>query len=251
MSIENRLILLREPNSAVAESYRSLRATLSRSLAKGKRRFMMVSSWPGEGKSMVSANLAVALSQLFLDVILVDGDLRKPTLSRVFEHVEKPGLMNLLENGGSAKALICPTPLERLSILPAGQSSLNPGDLLGKGGFKSILDDLSTGENCLVLDTSPMSACSDAFLMGAHVDAAVMVVTPEKWQGEPEAHYAQDLEEHGIDVLGVILNNADMSEQASGSGYGYGYGYGQTAAPKKKLKPGNLLSRIFQGKKSR
>ena len=78
MSIVDRLILLKEPNSNVAESYRSLRAALSRSLAKGKRKFLVVSSWGGEGKSMVSANLAVAFSQLLMDVVLIDGDLRPP-----------------------------------------------------------------------------------------------------------------------------------------------------------------------------
>ena len=224
--IEERLILLKEPNSAIAESYRSLRAVLSRSLAKGKRSFTIVSSWGGEGKSMVSANLAVAFSQLFLDVILIDGDLRRPTLSRVFDAEGAPGLMNLLEDGGSADAMLVKTPIERLFVLPAGKSVANPGDLLGKGRFPDILKELLVGNRCLVIDTSPISACSDALLMGSHTDGAVMVVSPDKWQGEAEAHFAQDLEDNGIEALGVVLNTADPGEQTPGSGYGYGYGYG-------------------------
>lgn len=248
MDIESRLIIIREPNSPVAESYRSLRATLSRSLTKGKRRFMVVSSWPGEGKSMVSANLAIALSQLLMEVILIDGDLRKPTVSRVFEHGDKPGVMDLLESEGEAGQLLCPTPIERLSILPAGRSRANPGDLLGKGGFHKIFDDPMISDKCVVLDTSPMSACSDALLMGPVMDGALMVVGPTKWQGEPEAHFAQDLEDHGIEILGAILNGADPSEQSSGSSYGYGYGYGygqeESQTPKKK----GLLSKILRDK---
>ena len=251
MGIESRLIILKEPNSPVAESYRSLRATLSRSLAKGKRRFMVVSSWPGEGKSMVSANLAVALSQMLMDVVLVDGDLRKPTVSRVFEHTDKPGVLELLESNGDISSFVCSTPIERLSLLPAGRSRANPGDLLGKGGFQRIMTDPSLSDKCIVLDTSPLSACSDALLMGPAMDGALIIVSPNKWQGEPEAHFAQDLEEHGIEILGAILNGADPSEQSSGASSGYGYGYGQSygqeqvrASSKK-----GILAKILREKK--
>lgn len=247
MEIESRLIILREPNSPVAESYRSLRATLSRSLAKGKKRFMVVSSWSGEGKSMVAANLAVALSQMLMDVILIDGDLRKPTVSRVFERADRPGVMDLLESGGEAGTHLCTTSVERLSLLPSGNSRANPGDLLGKGGFQRILEDPLLSDKCIVLDTSPLSACSDALLMGPGMDGALMVVSPTKWQGEPEAHFAQDLEEHGIEIIGAILNGADTSEQSSGASYGYGYGYGQeeSRSPAKK----GLLGKILKEKK--
>ncbi len=210
---------------------------------------MIVSAWGGEGKSMVSANLAVALSQLLMDVVLIDGDLRKPTLSRVFEQADTAGVMNLLEVGDSAENYLCATPLERLTLLPAGKSRSNPGDLLGTGGFPRIFEAPSIADRCVVLDTSPMSACSDALLMGESVDGAIMVVSPAKWQGEPEAHFAQDLEEHGIEILGAILNGADPSEQSSGasSGYGYGYGYGQNEAQPRSKK--GLLAKILKEKK--
>lgn len=226
MEIQERLILLREPNSAVAESYRSLRAALSRSLATGKQHFTVVSSWGGEGKSMVSANLAVSFSQLLMDVVLIDGDLRRPTLSRVFEKEHLPGLMDLLEGGGSATDMVYETPIPRLFVMPAGKSDANPGNLLGKGGFGRVVKELSEANLCTVVDTSPISACSDALLMGVHTDGSILVVSPDKWQGEAEAHFAQDLEDYGIEVLGVVMNNADISERTPGSGYGYGYGYG-------------------------
>lgn len=205
---------------------------------------------------MVSANLAVALSQMLMDVVLIDGDLRKPTLSRVFEHEDTPGIMNLLESDDNAENYLCSTPLERLMLLPAGHSKANPGDLLGKGGFERIFTAPSIADRCVVLDTSPISACSDALLMGGSIDSAIMVVSPGKWQGEPEAHFAQDLEEHGIDILGAVLNGADPSEQSLGPnygqdyGYGYGYGYGQgygqesKSTPKKK----GLLAKILREK---
>lgn len=232
MNIEDRLILLKEPNSPIAESYRSLRAALSRSMAKGKRVFTVVSSWGGEGKSMVSANLAVSLTQLLMDVVLVDGDLRRPTLSRVFEHGDKPGILELLESEGDPNKFVCNTPIERLYVLPAGKSAVNPANLLGAGRFKTLLDKLRADDLAMVIDTSPISACSDALLMAEHTDGAIMVVSPEKWQGEAEAHFVQDLEDQGVDLLGAVMNNANHKELLPGSGYGnygqYGkYGYGK------------------------
>ena len=203
---------------------------------------------------MVSANLAVAFSQLLMDVVLIDGDLRRPTLSRVFQQEHQRGLTDILESGGPLSDCVFPTSVERLSILPAGQSKTNPGNLLGKGGFGQVLSDPMLSEKCVVIDTSPLSACSDALLMGVHTDGAVMVVSPEKWQGEPEAHYIQDLEDHGIEVLGAVLNNADPSEQTHGANYGYGYGYeygyGQEeSAPAPKSKLPKILSTLFRRNK--
>ena len=165
MGIEERFILLKDPNSPIAESYRSLRAALSRNLADGKRCFGVVSAWGGEGKSMVSANLAISLTQLLMDVVLIDGDLRRPTLSRVFEQDRQPGVLELLESGGDPNKFVCDTPIERLYVLPTGKSAVNPANLLGTGRFKKILDDLSSDNLAIVMDTSPVSACSDAFLM--------------------------------------------------------------------------------------
>lgn len=232
LGIEERLILLKQPNSPIAESYRSLRAALSRSMAKGKRVFAVVSSWGGEGKSMVSANLAVSLTQLLMDVVLIDGDLRRPTISRVFEHGDKPGVLELLESDGDPSKFVCDTTVERLYLLPAGKSAVNPANLLGAGRFKQLLDRLRADDLAMVIDTSPISACSDALLMAEHSDGAIMVVSPDKWQGEAEAHFAQDLEDQGVELLGAVMNNASPREMLPGSGYGnygqYGkYGYGK------------------------
>ena len=268
LAIEDRLIILKEPNSPTAESYRSLRAALSRSMAKGKRVFGVVSAWGGEGKSMVSANLAVSITQLLMDVVLIDGDLRRPTLSRVFEHFGKPGVLELLESDGDPNKFVCDTPVERLFVLPTGQSSVNPADLLGSGRFKNLLDKLRADDLAIVMDTSPFSACSDALLMMEHVDGVIMVVSPEKWEGEPEAHFVQDLEDAGVEVLGAVMNNADARELIPGSGYGEygiygrkGYGmygtygtygsYGQEhdGERSEKKKSGFSLSSLFKRKK--
>jgi capsular exopolysaccharide synthesis family protein len=208
---------------------------------------------------MVSANLATSLSQLLMDVVLVDGDLRRPTLSRVFEVENRPGVMELLESGGQVSKFVCGTPVERLYVLPAGKSAINPANLLGTGGFKRIMDEFRAEEDvAVVIDTSPVSACSDALLMATHTDGAIVVVSPDKWQGEAEAHFVQDLEDQGVELLGAVMNNADAKELLPGSGYGqygqygqYGKGYGMygnygqehEAKPKKKFSLGSLFGR--------
>lgn len=260
-SIEDRLIILKDPNSPVAESYRSLRAALARSLASGKRCFSIVSAWGGEGKSMVSANLAVSLSQLLMDVVLIDGDLRRPTLSRVFEVEEQPGVMELLEGGGGVTKFVCSTPIDRLYVLPSGKSAVNPANLLGTNRFGELLEELRKEDVAVVIDTSPVSACSDALLMSAHTDGAIMIVSPDKWQGEAEAHFVQDLEDQGVELLGAVMNNADAKELLPGSGYGqygqygqYGKGYGMYGnygkEEEEKPKKSFSLSSFF-GKKKR
>lgn len=213
---------------------------------------------------MVTANLAVSLTQLMMDVVVIDGDLRRPTLSRVFEQESQPGVMELLEAGGDANKFVCDTSIEHLFILPAGRSAINPADLLGTGRFKGIIDALKCDDLALVVDTSPVSACSDALLMAEHTDGAIMVVSPEKWQGEPEAHFAQDLEDHGVELLGAVMNNADHREMLPGSGYGnygqygqysQGYGmygtYGQEEADQEKSSPFMKALKSLFNKKNR
>ncbi len=247
-SIQDRLIILKEPNSIIAESYRSLRVALSRGLSAGKRAFTIVSSWGGEGKSMVSANLAVSLSQLHMEVILVDGDLRRPTLSRVFDLDSEPGVLDVLERGLDPAPLVGRTPIPRLGVLPAGQSERNPGDLLGTGNFVRIVEALRKNDTLLVIDTPPMSVCGDALLMGVHTDGALVVVSPDKWQGESEPHFVQDLEDHKIDILGAVMNNADPKEILPGGGYGdygYGYGYGYGEEPEELAPTKFSMSSLF------
>lgn len=212
-----------ETNGPIAEAFRSLRANLSRQLAAGKRNICLVSSWPGDGKSMACANLAVSLGQLHLRVLLIDGDLRKPTLSRVFGLADRPGLTDALESASSAVPMIYETHLPQLQVLPRGLSEANPANLVGRSCLGEVLRSAQGAADCTIIDTPPLSACSDAFLLAAHCDLTLMVVSPKGWDGDVELRYKQQLAEHGVPLHGVILNGANEKER-----YGYGYGYGSS-----------------------
>lgn len=225
-SIRDLLIILREPDSHVAESIRSVRTGLQRYLASGLRGLLVLSPWGGDGKSTVCANLAASLSQLFIDVILVDADLRKPTLTRVFRADSHPGLSECLERGLPVAEAIMETGVDRLRFMPAGATAQNPADLLGRDRLRTVLQELQAQCQCLIIDTSPLTACGDALLIGSHVDRALMVINPKNWQGDAESRLRDLLQEHKVDVLGVVLNGTDDPDAGSGYGYGQAYGYG-------------------------
>lgn len=219
------IIIVSQPNGPAAEAYRSLRVALSKQLAQGKNCFAFVSAWPGDGKSMVCTNVAVALGQFHQKVLLVDGDLRRPTISRVFGAHTLTGITNDLEGSSSTVNLGYPTKFANVSMLPRGTSEQNPANLLSPERLARVFAEYRNNYDCIIVDTPPLSACSDALTLGAQADGAALVVSPKGWDGEVELRYKQQLGEHGIDVLGVVLNGAKGGE-SHGYGYGYGRGYG-------------------------
>ncbi|MGI5845160.1 MAG: tyrosine-protein kinase family protein [Candidatus Xenobium sp.] len=229
--IHGLLAILRDPESPVAESIRSIRTGLQRHLAAGVNCLMVLSPWGGDGKSTVCANLAASLSQLFIEVILVDADLRKPTLTRVFQREGQLGLTDCLDGRSPVSDIIQSTGIDRLSFVPAGTALANPADLLGRGHLAQTLQDLQSRCQCLILDTSPLTACGDALLIGAQIRHALMVISPKNWQGDAESRVRELLADHGVEVLGVILNG--MDDHSEGYGYGYGHGYGQVPEGRK------------------
>ncbi|MBT9585600.1 CpsD/CapB family tyrosine-protein kinase [bacterium] len=219
------IVMISDANGAVAESYRSLRVALSKQMAQNQRVFAFVSAWPGDGKSMVCTNLAVALSQLHQKVLLIDGDLRRPTISRVFGAQDRPGISDDLEKFPETFLLGYATRYPNAYLLPKGLSEVSAANLLNPDRLQKIFAALRAEYDCIIIDSPPLSACSDALMLGAQADGAILVVSPKGWDGEVEVRYKQQLVDHGIAVLGVVLNGS-LGAESHGYGYGYGYGYG-------------------------
>ncbi len=241
------IAIVAQANGAVAEAYRSLRVALSKQLAQGRRVFAFVSAWPGDGKSMVCTNVAIALGQLHQKVLLIDGDLRRPTISRVFGAQAKYGIADDLEKMPDSLCSGYASKYANTFVLPRGLSETNPANLLSDERLQRVFLNLRGVYDAVIIDTPPLSACSDALMLAGKADGAVMVVSPKGWDGEVEARYKQQLTEHGIEVMGIVLNGAKGAESHGygyGAGYGYGYGYGKgsyghygqpgEAAPKRK-----------------
>lgn len=236
----DRLILYAVPASSVAESFRTVRANVSRAMDQGARTILVVSTWPNDGKSMVTANMAVAFAQIRKRVVLVDADLRRPTLSDVFDMREDPGLASALQTDTvDVQTLMRQTSQEGLWFLPSGPLPTHPSDLVSGARARAVIDRLASVTDCVLLDSPPLSVCSDAVVLSRLVDAVIMVINPRLWEGERELRAKESLEESGAKILGVILNEVEERDVNYASYHYYGADYRARSKPGWKFWGGN------------
>ncbi len=196
---DNRLVMLAEPHGPGAEAFRILRANLElldRGWSTSRRTLMVTSAADGEGKSTTVANLAIALAQAGRHVIVVDLDLRRPTLGRLFGLRGQVGLIDVAlghvpveqalahvalnsgggrKNGGSQPGRNGSQPHGRLELLVAGSLSVEPGDFLSSDGFATTLGELRSRADVVLLDSPPLLGVGDALLLSARVDELIVV----------------------------------------------------------------------------
>ncbi len=207
---------------ASREQYRRLAATLHHHQTdNGLKVVMIASAMMGEGKTLTAANLALTLSESYQrSVLLIDADLRRPSLNKVFGINGAPGLaegLSALEEGKVTLHQVSP----RLSVLPAGKPSSDPMAGLTSGRMRRVIDEARESFDWVILDTPPVGLLTDANLLAAMVDGTVLVVQAGS---TPYDLVKRAVEAIGAArVLGVVLNRADT--QAHGYGYGYGYEY--------------------------
>ncbi|MCS6843751.1 MAG: polysaccharide biosynthesis tyrosine autokinase [Caldilineales bacterium] len=220
---DQKLVTALHPKSPTAEAYRILRTNIQFSaLDNPPRTLMATSPNPGEGKSTTLANLGVVMAQQGQRVILVDTDLRRPTLHRFFGLPNSVGLTTALLQGTSvADGFLQPTRIENLSVLTSGPLPPNPAELIGSERFAALLEDLKQQADVVLLDSPPALAVTDAAILARQVDGVLMVVEAGGTR-RPLAVNAKDaLEKVGAKVLGVVLNRL----QPRGDGYYYYYYY--------------------------
>ena len=218
------LVTVNDRRSSVAEAYRTLRTNLLFSAAVRSLRSIVVTS-PGaaEGKSMTAANLAVAFAQQGHRVLLLDCDLRRPRIHRMFEQPELPGLTNLLIGGTSPDDAIRGTKIDGLWILPAGAMPPNPAELLGSSQMRMLLDQLKDRFDVVICDSPPLLAASDGAILSRMVDGAVVVVRAGRTERAALKTAIQQLSTVGARVLGTVLNDPDAEVPRYADYYGYYY----------------------------
>ena len=216
------LVAALAPTSLAAEQYRSLRTRL-RQAENGRPLRMIAVTSPnkGDGKSLTAANLALTMAQEFQQrVLLVDCDLRRPSVHHLFGLGDGPGLGDVLMNVAELDQVLVALPEHHLTVLPAGIPPTNPAELLGSATMRRVLDTLRTRFDRILIDVPPVAPLADLHVLAPMVDGLLMIVragvTPK-----PAIERALS----GLDtskVLGLVLNDAGTS--AAGYGYG-GYGY--------------------------
>ena len=222
-----------------AESFRQLRTNLRFvDVDNEPRRIVVTSALAGEGKSTVSANIARLVAQAGTPVLLIDADLRRPMIATTFEIDGAVGLTQALAGDVEIRDVIVESGMPNLSLLPAGRIPPNPSELLGSLRMKQFIDELSH-DYLVILDAPPLLPVTDAGLLSAFCDGALLVQAAGKTHIEQSQNCRRILDQVGSRLLGVVLNKAPVKGAtaiAYGGGYngaygGYG-GYGaEEAAP--------------------
>jgi capsular exopolysaccharide synthesis family protein len=231
------IITVRDPKSPIAEAFRTLRTNIQfSSFDKSVQTVCITSSGPGEGKSTVSANLAVVMAESGKRTLLIDCDQRKPMTHKIFKVSNLVGLSNLLAGEVTIDNAIKPTAVDNLSIITAGIRPPNPSELLASAKMKHFIEDMKEKFDFIIFDTPPVLIVTDAQLLAGHTDGYLLVVSSGTAERNAAIKSKELLEKVNAKILGVILNKLDVSEN---SGYGkyYQYYYTEEAAkPSRKKK---------------
>jgi len=202
------LITLTDPRSPVSEAYRSLRTNLSfYNLDNPLRTLVVTSPAKAEGKSTTIANLAVTMAQSGRKTILVDCDLRRPSLHTLFDLQSEPGLTNVILADDSELPLQ-ETGVENLWLLASGAKPPNPADLLGSKKIDQLLAKLNEMADIVLFDAPPVIAVTDAAVLGAKVDGVLLVVSAGQTRRDHAERAKELLEKAKVRIIGATLTNA-------------------------------------------
>ncbi|MEO7319458.1 MAG: CpsD/CapB family tyrosine-protein kinase, partial [Chthoniobacteraceae bacterium] len=222
--------------SAITEAFRTLRtALLFTGSAGGYRSVLFTSAIPGEGKSFCASNYAVALALQGHTTLLIDADLRLPSIGLAFLGNERtPGLGDLLSGHSDLASATYPTDIKNLSVLPAGTRVSLPAELIGGADLPALIASALTRFDRVVIDTAPVHAVSETLLLTPHANAVCLVVQAAKTPAGAVKRALQKMRESGANVVGFILNG--VPPRSGGFYYHYhapGYGkdevYGASA----------------------
>ena len=213
------LVTLTHPRSPAAEAYRTLRANLSLSSPDHPLRTLVVTSAaPGEGKSIALANLAVVMAQGGQRVILVDADLRHPSLHELFGTPNEHGLVTLLDEQDALTAppLSPVAEVERLQLLTSGPLPLDPAARLGSARMDKVIAALQKQADVVLFDAPPVLAATDAAILGTKVDGVLLVVQAKHTSRDRVQQAKERLEKARVRVVGVALTHAAADKSLVG-----------------------------------
>lgn len=224
MRMDASLITYHAPQSVEAELFKVLRTNLLfPSEGVPAKSILVTSAMPGDGKTFVSANLAISIAQSVEEhVLLVDCDIRRPSLHALFGFGQVKGLSDYLTGTESVEKLLLKTPLSKLTLLPGGRTPHNPSELLSSKKMLALLDEITQRyeDRYVIVDSPPPSMATEVTAIAKHIQGVVFVIRSGK---TPRRAVADTLDKIGKEkVVGFVLNQAEQSVKKY---YGYSKGY--------------------------
>ena len=201
------------PRVPISEAYRSLRAALMMSTASELRVVSVTSSESGEGKSSTATNLAVVMAQLGKRVLLVDADLRRPRLHKIFSTSNRGGLVSCLTGGVDVREATDATDVDCLDVLTSGPIPPNPSELLASGRMAELIGEMRHHWDFVIIDSPPVLAVSDPIHIGAVVDGMIFCVAAHTTQKDHCLAARDRLDLADVKVLGLVLNRYDAAQK--------------------------------------
>jgi capsular exopolysaccharide synthesis family protein len=209
------LITHNNPKSPISEQYRTIRTNIQfSSVDKEQKIIMVTSTGPGEGKSTTVANLAVVLAQQGKRVLLIDGDLRKPTVHYTFKVSNIYGVSNVLTRQTSLKEAIVTTRIPDLDVLPSGPVPPNPSELINSKAMDHLLEEAISIYDYVLFDTPPVLAVTDGQLLSNRCDGVILVLSSGKTQNEAALKAKELLVNAKAKIIGTVLNGKDVGSNS-------------------------------------
>jgi capsular exopolysaccharide synthesis family protein len=198
------------------------------------KKMLVTSSGPQEGKSTMAINLGVAMAQSGNRVLIVDTDMRRPRIHKVFGVPNESGVSSLVVGEGTLDDAVKTTEVDNLFVLPCGPVPPNPAELLHTKAFADLLEQLSSRFDRVILDSPPVGAVTDAIVLATQVDGVVLILKAGKTNRDMATRTVRALRDVKARVFGAILNDVDLKRSKYGDyyyGYSYRYyGYGEKKA---------------------
>lgn len=229
MKTRKELIAQRDPKSPISEVFRTLRTNIQfMDTSKKMKTLLLTSTFPGEGKSWVSSNLAVTFAQAGKKVILIDADMRKGRQYTIFGVSPRPGLSNYLSEidierpeETDISMYLQKTEIENLLLMPAGNIPPNPSELLVSPQMTKLLEDLKQVCDLIVIDGTPCELVTDSVILSRVADATVIVTAHKETKKDNLARVIKNIQNVGGKLVGVVINKMPVSAKKYNEKYYY------------------------------
>ena len=243
------LIILHSPKSTASESFRGIRTSILFSTADTSPQVILVcSAGPREGKTITSANIAIAMAQAGGKVVILDCDMRRPKMHKLFSLERDRGMSNILVNNCTLDEAVIHTSIPNVDIIPSGPIPPNPSELLQSHHMKSLIEELKPHYERIIIDSPPVTAVTDAVILASIVDGVVVVIRAHETHREMIKNGIGQLKAVNAHILGAVLNGVDMGRDSHYYYQYYYYYYGEDGEKhKKERKKKRAQSRRYYG----